>query len=423
MALTIPVAHDFNCPWCWVGFLQARRLQREFGVSIDWRGFEIHPEWDPWPDKPSKRQPGVPTRFDLHLWAEQVKIPEVERERKMRTDKAHQAVEFAKTEAVEDALVEAIYRAYWEQGRDINDVASLRDIATGIVSDLDGMEQAIVSKAFADNIGQFDEPAYDQGVTHVPCFFIGGERYAEQQYHVLRRAVAAEMEKGPINAYAFLQYPPAPADRPYTVIDMVATIDGRIVSGSREESVQDLGSKIDHQVMKRIEKQVDAVMLGAHTLRVTPRAWNPQSKKRIVVTRSGDLPYDACFLSGGESFVVLPRTLSPSPSPSVGGGELKFLRFGEDSVDLQALLQHLRQNEAVKRLLVLGGSKLNGQLMREELVDEIFLTIAPKVKLGHDLPTIAEGEAFDRGELQRYTLIEHHVIGDEIFLRYRRTGR
>ncbi len=435
MALTIPVAHDFNCAWCWVGFLQARRLQKEFGIEIDWHGFEIHPESDPWDEEPAARQPGVPSRLDLHLWAEQVELPKVDRIKRVRTFNAHQAVEYAKTERCEDYLVEAIYRGYWEQGRDINDPAVLAELAIGIVQDIDAMEQAIAKRTYADNIIQFDEPAYEQGVTHVPCFFIGGERYAEQKYQVLRKAVEEGLAKGGLNPYAFLRYPAVPADRPYTVIDMVMTLDGRIVSGNRNESVQDLGSKVDHQLMKRIEKQVDAVMLGAHTLRVTPVAWNPQSRKRVVVTRTGDVPLEACFLTGGESFIAMPagRTLSPNPSPPEGGGELRTPPPSEgegqgrgsgllEFTSLSDLMTKLRHEQNVKRLLVLGGSKLNGHLIREELVDEIFLTIAPKVKLGYDLPTIAEGEPFDRGNLQRYTLLEHHVIGDEIFLRYRRTG-
>ncbi|MEZ0327031.1 MAG: dihydrofolate reductase family protein [Fimbriimonas sp.] len=440
MALTIPVAHDFNCAWCWVGFLQARRLQREFGVEIDWCPFEIHPD-NLWEEERLTGQPGMPSRLDLHVWAEQTDIPKVQRNPKMRTHNAHLAVEYAKDEGSADALVEAIYRAYWEEGRDIDDPDVLIQLALGIICDLDALEQTIAKKTYADRIIPFNEPAYEQGVTHVPCFFIGGERYAEQKYHVLRKAVEEELARGGIDIYAFLQYPRAPVDRPNVVIDMVMTIDGRIVSGDRNESVQDLGSKVDHVLMKRIERQVDAVMLGAHTLRVTPLAWNPQSTKRIVVTRSGDVPLESRFLTGGESFVAMPesRTLSPNPTPPEGGGELgtpppsggegqgrgfepHLIRFGIDEVDLKQLLKHLRQEEDVKRLLVLGGSKLNGQLIREELADEIFMTIAPKVKLGHDLPTIAEGEPFDRGNLQRYTLLEHHVIGDEIFLRYRRTG-
>jgi riboflavin biosynthesis pyrimidine reductase len=74
----------------------------------------------------------------------------------------------------------------------------------------------------------------------------------------------------------------------------------------------------------------------------------------------------------------------------------------------------------IKKLNVLGGSVVNSQLIRAEVIDEIFLTIAPKIKLGEDVPTIADGEPLLRSEVKHFNLIEHHRIGSELFLRYRR---
>ena len=75
MALTIPVAHDFICPWCWVGLFQAKRLQSEFGAQIEWRGYELFPDELAWPDYPAAKpkpgnRPDTPSRFDLMLAAD-----------------------------------------------------------------------------------------------------------------------------------------------------------------------------------------------------------------------------------------------------------------------------------------------------------------------------------------------------------------
>ena len=78
------------------------------------------------------------------------------------------------------------------------------------------------------------------------------------------------------------------------------------------------------------------------------------------------------------------------------------------------------REKGVERLYVLGGSDLNGQLLGADLVDELFLTVAPKVRLGDDLPTYAGGEALPRSDLLDFTLVESHVVQDEVFLRYRR---
>jgi riboflavin biosynthesis pyrimidine reductase len=97
----------------------------------------------------------------------------------------------------------------------------------------------------------------------------------------------------------------------------------------------------------------------------------------------------------------------------------KVLRTGEDEVDLEQLLTKLK-GMGVRRLLVLGGSELNAALLQNNLVDELFLTIAPKVKLGRDIPTYAGGNALPREHVQKFRLVEHHAFENEVFLRYRR---
>lgn len=419
MALTIPVAHDFICPWCWVGLKQVLKLQEEFGVGFEWLGYELFPKDLAWNDYPPvhhpTNKPPTPSRFDFLLVADDVDLPRVDRPQKMRTYNAHEAVEYAKTEGVAGPFVEALYRAYWEQGRNINDLATLQQIASAYVRDVSAMVRAIETEAFRDKIGKFDDPAHAEGIYNVPTFFIGGKRYAEQPFVVLRNVVKRAIEEHcGIDAYYNLEFPHAPENRPYTFINMVSTIDGKTVSGTRFESVSDLGSRVDRLLMKRLERNADAVMVGARTLRATSPAWDPLAPKRIVVTRSGDLPRESCFMMGGEAFVAT----SGSANLSVPHGS-KLIRAGSEELDFKLLLARLRSGFGIQKLLVMGGSELNAQLLRAGLVDELFLTISPKLKLGRGLPTYADGEPLTRDQLQRYSLVEHHVVGDEIFLRYR----
>jgi len=192
MGITIP--NDFICPWCWVGLLQAKHLEEEFGAHIEWLGYELFPEELEWPDhapgpEPPANRPPTLTRFDFLLVADDIEMPKSERPRKMRTFNAHEAVEYAKTEGVAGQLVEALYRAYWERGEEINDPAVLRRVAEGIVTDLDALDHAVATKQFKANIVGFDDEAYSKGVYNVPTFYIGGVPYAEQPYANLRKAI------------------------------------------------------------------------------------------------------------------------------------------------------------------------------------------------------------------------------------------
>jgi predicted DsbA family dithiol-disulfide isomerase len=192
--MTIKVAHDFICPWCWIGLHQAKRLKQEFGVSFDWVGYELFPDELPWPEHSATpevqtNRPKTPTRLDLAYAAEGMEPPTAERPKKMRIHNAMEAVEHAKTEGKDEELVEALYNAYWLEGVEINNPEEIERIATGIVSNIDELRRTISERRFKHNIIGFDNDAYAAGVYNVPTFFIGGERYAEQPYDALRKAM------------------------------------------------------------------------------------------------------------------------------------------------------------------------------------------------------------------------------------------
>ena len=195
--MIIPVAHDYSCPWCWIGLFQAERLRAEFGVTFDWLGYEIFPEGleyiaSPKAEEPPDKPP-VPTRLQLAYAAQGMDRPTVTRPWPMNTHAAHEATEFAKTEGRADELVGALYHAHYEEGANLEDVDVLVAIAKPILSDMDGMLKAIYEKRYKDKIVGFDEGAYRTGIYNVPTFYIGGERYAEQPYVVLQRAMQKAM--------------------------------------------------------------------------------------------------------------------------------------------------------------------------------------------------------------------------------------
>ncbi|MEA2551999.1 MAG: hypothetical protein QOJ65_175 [Fimbriimonadaceae bacterium] len=219
----------------------------------------------------------------------------------------------------------------------------------------------------------------------------------------------------PGEVYNDLAFPEPPTDRPYVFINMVTTIDGKTVTGDRTEDVLDLGSKVDHTLMRRIEDRADAVLIGANTLRAASKKWDPGSAFRIVVSGSGEVDYDLPFFqAGGKGFVATSENTTFQTKSGV-----ERLEAGKDKLDFVMLLQTLREM-GVKRMLCFGGSELNAQLLERDLVDELFLTIAPKVKLGREVPTYAGGHPLPREKMLTFHLLDSHVFADEVFLRYRR---
>jgi 2,5-diamino-6-(ribosylamino)-4(3H)-pyrimidinone 5'-phosphate reductase len=214
--------------------------------------------------------------------------------------------------------------------------------------------------------------------------------------------------------YDRLSFPPAPSGRPYVFVNMVTTIDGKILSGGRDEPVADLGSPTDHATMRRIEEAADAVLIGAGSLRATPGLWYPARLKRYVATESGRVDPLARFF-----FDAPERAWVVAPAQAAVPEGLQSIR-STAPVDWRAVLATLKTDHMVDRLLVEGGSELNAALLGLDLVDELFWTVAPKVKLGRDVPTYADGEPLPRGALLTFTLLSVHQKDDELFLRYRR---
>ncbi|MCC7434078.1 MAG: dihydrofolate reductase family protein [Methanoregulaceae archaeon] len=214
-----------------------------------------------------------------------------------------------------------------------------------------------------------------------------------------------------MSIYADLQWPTPPADRPYVFMNMVSTIDGKILTGERDEPVMDLGSPLDHATMRYLESQADAVLIGSGSLRATPGIWYERSLKRVVMTRSGDLPWHSRFFTDAPEMAY------------VAGGDLplpdQVRRLPSEPADVLGALRE----DGVQRLLIEGGSEINAVFLAADLVDELFLTVAPKVKLGREVPTIADGEPLTRAQVKSWELVSCLTQGSEVFLRYRRGVR
>lgn len=214
-----------------------------------------------------------------------------------------------------------------------------------------------------------------------------------------------------MSIYANLEWPEPLPDRPYVFMNMVSTIDGKILTGERDEPVMDLGSRLDHATMRYLESQADAVVIGSGSLRATPGIWYERSLRRVVMTRSGDLPWHSRFFTDAPEMAF------------VAGGDLplpdQVRRLPSQPVELLAALRA----EGVERVLIEGGSEVNAVFLAADLVDELFLTIAPKIKLGRDVPTIADGIQLSRDQVKSWELVSCLTQGSEVFLRYRRGAR
>jgi riboflavin-specific deaminase-like protein len=220
----------------------------------------------------------------------------------------------------------------------------------------------------------------------------------------------------------------APPDRPYLALNMVATLDGRVTIGGRSGPI---GNAADRELFHALRTQVDAVMAGAGTVR-TERygrmVRDPDARERrvaeglaadpiaIVPSASLGFPDDLPLLQDPDSAVIL-LTTSEGELPPVPA-RVDYVRgpAHPGGVRLAPLFAELRREHGVRSILCEGGPALNAALLHEGLVDELFLSLAPKLAGGAGLGLI-DGETLpDTLELELVTLFDS---GEDLFLRYR----
>lgn len=199
--VTLFVAHDYLCPWCWIGFFQAQRLVKEFPqVRLDWHGYELLPEeLGPLPDyKPAPPDPSAPLSR-MHLLAQTEGVPLLTRSIGIvRTHNPLEGAEYFKEHHPEqfDIYNEAVYRAFWEKSEDISDIGLLTGIAEKSGADGGEFADAISGKAYQDRIVPYDDAAYAANVYYVPTFRFRGEQCAEAPYSTIRDMMMRHLAHG-----------------------------------------------------------------------------------------------------------------------------------------------------------------------------------------------------------------------------------
>jgi riboflavin-specific deaminase-like protein len=205
---------------------------------------------------------------------------------------------------------------------------------------------------------------------------------------------------------------------------MVSSLDGKATLDWRTKG---LSSDLDRELFHHLRTQADAVMVGAGTVREERYGRMTKTdelrQKRVneglvpdalavIVSGRLVLPPDLPLLNDPEQRVVI-ATGSEDELPGLKG-DVEYVRTGDD---LPRLMSYLHERHGVRSVLCEGGPTLNSFLFAADLVDELFLSLSPKLLGGAATLTIVAGR--ELVEPLEPDLVSVAEAGDELFTRWR----
>lgn len=220
--------------------------------------------------------------------------------------------------------------------------------------------------------------------------------------------------------------------KPHISLIMAVSLDGKI--STRDGAGPRFASEADGTRLREVRSHADAILVGAGTIIADNPTFTEHGKFRelrlerglapnpikVVVSGSGSVPETARMFqpNGAPALVFTTERIPPSCLASLQ--EVAEVHcVGESTVNFRRVVEILGEAYQVKQLLIEGGGQVNFDLFRAGLIDEVYLTLCPKIIGGRDVTTSVEGDGFDFLNIVEAELIDHRTVGNEIFLHYR----
>lgn len=193
------------------------------------------------------------------------------------------------------------------------------------------------------------------------------------------------------------------------IINGAMTVDGKIATASGDSKIS---SKEDLVRVHRLRASVDAIVVGISTIladdpRLTVRLVKGKNPARVIVDSRGRIPIDSQIMRAAPKIKTVVAVTDQAPKEKIRkledmGAEVLVISEGKrgqsaavpHGVNLKELFHRL-EKAGLQRVLVEGGGELNWSLLRLGLVNELTVTIAPKIAGGRLATTLVEGDGFD----------------------------
>jgi len=214
--------------------------------------------------------------------------------------------------------------------------------------------------------------------------------------------------------------------RPHITLSGAITLDGKLATRTGDSK---LSTKRDKIRVYKLRSKVDAIIIGKNTAKIDDPLLSIHNIKgknpiRIILDSNGTLDTNSRIIktcSKIPTIIAVSKKAKPKNLEKLKKFPITVLVCGNDKINIKNLLKILKQKK-IKNILLEGGGITNWTFVKENLIDDIIITITPYLVGGHISTTLVDGTGFSKiiGST-KLKLKNVRKVKNEIILHYQRT--
>jgi len=186
----------------------------------------------------------------------------------------------------------------------------------------------------------------------------------------------------------------------HVILSAAISVDGKISTRSNDSK---LSSQDDSIRLHKLRSKVDAILIGKNTLLqddplLTVRHTKGKNPTRIILDSKGTISKNSKIIKTSDkipTIIAVSKKISKVNLLNLKKLPVEIIISGENSVNLKLLMKKL-STKKIETILVEGGGTVNWEFIKNNIFDELIITLSPYLIGGNDATSLVEGKGFSK---------------------------
>ena len=186
----------------------------------------------------------------------------------------------------------------------------------------------------------------------------------------------------------------------HVILSAAISIDGKISTRSNDSK---LSSQEDTIRLHKLRSKVDAILIGKNTLLkddplLTVRHTKGKNPTRIILDSKGTISKNSKIIKTSNkipTIIAVSKKINKANLSKLKNLPVEIIISGEHSVNLKLLMKKLATKK-IETILVEGGGTVNWEFIKNNIFNELIITLSPYLIGGNDATSLVEGKGFSK---------------------------